>query len=337
MNKFLILTLLGLIFTGISRGTGTSENSPCAVVTKSGKGVEAIPLKGKILTRFKDHAPLECGSMIVTHAEGISIRLDNQVTIKIAPNSFFEIAKAKKESHRLYRGEVLVDAPVGTPVQAITTPNGKVMLQGGVDWIQYHAEEKETTVAAFSKTCKFQNKFDERAEQTVHAGEMSRLALDGERIIPTQPELVEPGSAESALEHFDLAAEEKTKFMSAVTKVVEGRTKSFTAELENWKENKDAEETYAPSRGIASVKKKDEAVDELEAEHTMNLLKARLYGESEELKHWDEEDRKPASVGASDSEPKALNDSFYEQAKKKNKAESKRLMDKISRLPVEDQ
>ena len=70
----------------------------------------------------------------------------------------------------------------------------------------------------------------------------------------------------------------------------------------------------------------------------MNLLKEHLFGESSEIKSLDEEERSPASVPSGDGagQKGKINDQLYEQIKKRNSKEGKRLIDEISRLPVDE-
>ncbi len=338
MNKFIGLVLASMIFSSFSQGTKASEEVTCAIMVKAGKGVEAIPPQGKVLTRFKDSHPLACGSMVITHNESAWVRLSSQVNIKIAPNSFIELAKSKEDSHKLYRGNMLVDAPIGTANQVVMTPNGKMVLHGGVVWMEYRSEEKLTSVGSFVAQCKFQNRYHDQAVQTVHAGEISHLAIDNSRIIPSQPELMQTGSVEKLLTQFDVTKDDRDQYLFSIDKSYESKLRSFTAELENWGQKKDE-----PSRDIASVSGKPsfkDAIDDKEAQHTLKILKERLYGEAADLKKLDEEEssvRAPASVvTAPVAENKKLQDTVYEQTKKKNAKEGRRLIDEISRLPVDE-
>jgi hypothetical protein len=78
-----------MVVAGIAFASSMPDEVPCALLMKFGRGTQIIPPEGKVQTRFLVDQPVVCGSMIVTHAEGVWIRHSNQALFKIGPNSFF--------------------------------------------------------------------------------------------------------------------------------------------------------------------------------------------------------------------------------------------------------
>ena len=255
MNKTMLMFLAVIscsIFSSHQGFAAPAAGVPaCALITKAGRGVEVIPPQGRVVTRFKNDFPIPCGTMVITHHEPVWVQLASRVQFRLAPDTFVEFSKGNGDPLRLFRGNILVDAPVGTDRQVLLTPNGKTILDGGVAWIQYQPAEKQTTVSSLVRSCRLQNRFYEAAEQVLHSGESSHLAVAGDRIVPSQPELADSGSIGAILAQFELSPEDVQRYSFAVNRSFEGKLKSFTAELENWTQNKEE-----PSREIASVSKK---------------------------------------------------------------------------------
>lgn len=323
-----LVTLSAFAVAGIAFAASTPDVVPCAMMLKAGNGVQIIPPQGAVQTRFQVDQPIVCGSMVISHAEPVWIRHQDQTVFKLGPNSFFEIGKKKTDAHRLYRGQVLVNAPPSIPTMTLTTPNGEVEFKGGVAWIEYSPTEKETAVASFNRTVDFKNKFSADAVQTVNVAEISRLTLNQDRVIPSQPVVMSPSSIKEALQGFDLADDEHEELTQVVQRVFENRAKSLTADIEDWSEIAKAAEA---ARSIASVpekkvKKTEVAINPAEAKFSMDLLKKHLYGDDEDMKMLNDESRKPASV-------QKLDDSEYEKKKKKKKQETQRLIDEVSKIP----
>ena len=320
-----------LLFSANSEGTSGVDGAPCAVVVKVGQGTQVIPVAGKIQTKFQIDTPISCGSMVITHKEPMWIRHANQTVFKLAPDSFFELGKVKGDVHKLYRGDLMVNGAPSVPTQSITTSNGQIEFSGGSILIKYSADLKETVVASFSRSCLFQNKFSTSASQEIHTGEISRLSLHQDRIIPSQPEVVNPSSVKEVVARFNLSKEEESEMVAVVGRVFEGRAKSFVTDLENWKSV-----PVEPERSIASEPKKAKAtaLDEAEAKHTMEMMRERLYGTARDLKNVDEEfpSRKPASV----KDHPAVEDPLYEEGKKTKAKEAQRLIDEVSNMKTED-
>jgi hypothetical protein len=322
-----VFVVAGMAFAG-----STPDEVPCAMMLKFGRGTQVIPPEGKVQTRFEADQPIVCGSMVITHADSVWIRHSNQTVFKIGPNSFFELGKAKAEPHRLYRGQLLMTAPPSIPELTLSTPNGEVSFKGGVAWIQYAPEQKETSVASFNRNFEFKNKFNEEALQNVRVGEISRLILNQDRLVPSQPVVMSPSSVKEALNGFELAAAEQTELTKVVERVFEARAKSLTSDIDDWAE---IERTEQASRSIASVPEKASkntrsAIDPKEAKFSMDLLKKHLYGDEEDMKMLNDDSgaesvRAPASA-------KKLQDPEYDRMKAKKKQETQRLMKEVSEL-----
>jgi hypothetical protein len=315
-----LMLITRIVFAGTPAETASLEDAPCATMMKFGAGTQAIPIHGKVQTRFQDGHPVSCGSMIITHTEAAWMRASDQTVMKIAPNSFFELGK-KGAPHRLYRGKLLVTAPPSIQNLNFTTPNGEVSFKGGVAWIEYDPAVRETVTAAFNRSFEFKNKFKAEAFQKVQAGEISRLIVSEERVIPTQPVVMSPSSVKQALMGFSLVEDEQRELVEVVERVFEGRAKSLASDIESWEQI--PEET--PQRSIASKKASKPAIDVDEARFSMGLLKQRLYGDENELKMLDDETRKPASI-------QNLDDPEYERQKKVKKSETQRLIDEVSKM-----
>ena len=316
-----------LVVAGMAFASGTRDDVPCALLVKFGRGTQVIPPAGKVQTRFEAEQPVICGSMVVTHDEGAWIRHANQTLFKVAPNSFFELGKAKADAHHLYRGEILMTAPSSIAMLTLATPNGEVDFKGGIAFVQYAPADKQTSVASFNRSFDFKNKFNGQAYQTVRAGEISRLMLSEDRIVPSQPVVMSPSSVKESLVGFEMTGEEKEELAQVVQRVFEARAKSLTTDIEDWN---DLEKTVA-DRQIASVPEKVTknsrlALDPEEAKISMDMLKKHLYGDDEDLKMLNDGPvRTPASAAK-------LNDSEYERKKKKKKQETERLIKEVSEI-----
>jgi len=334
--------LAGFVFiiAGIAFAASSEpKEPPCGVIVKFGIGTQIIPPQGKVQTRFENDQPVACGSMIVTHSDALWIRHSNLTVFKIGAHSFFELGKEKSNAHRLDRGSLLVTAPRGVPMTTLSTPNGEVEFDGGVAWVEYAPDQKETSAAAFSRSFTFRNKFNAEASQDVHAGEISRLAVNQERIVPSQPEVMNPTSVKEALSGFGLAADESQSMQNVVERVFALRAKSLTTDIEDWDEIERSVETDQRSdRQIASVpdgKNVRNAIDPKEAKHTMELLKEHLYGSAADLKMLDDDDGltpKASSRSPASKTGGKLVDPEYERIQKKKKRETQRLIHEVSNL-----
>ena len=325
-SAFLTFLIVGVGVTGISKGTD-SVGIPCGVVTKVGHGAQIIPPHGKVQVKFEVDQPVVCGSMVITHHETVWVRHSNQTIYKIAPDSFFELGLSKDSPNRLYRGEMLVSAPPGVAEEFVTL-NGKIKFTGGVAWIQYEPKDKETSAASFNRSFIFGNKFNEKATQEVRVGEISRLKLGDPRVVPTQAEVIHVASVKEVISHFGLTDADQDEMSKIVERVYETRAKTLTADIENWKET-EQEKGEPVKRSIASVPSQSKpALDDAEAEHTMELFKKKVYGE-EDLNLL-EEDRKPASASGA-----PLSDPLYEREKKSKAAEAKKVVKEISDLKTD--
>jgi|GEM_PF-3153121 len=330
-----VFIVAGIAFAASSE----PKEPPCGVIVKFGIGTQVIPPQGKVQTRFENDQPVACGSMIVTHSDPVWIRHSNLTVFKVGAHSFFELGKEKSNVHRLDRGSLLVTAPRGIPMTTFSTPNGEVEFDGGVAWIAYAPEQKETSAAAFSRSFNFRNKFNTEASQDVHAGEISRLAVNQERIVPSQPEVMNPTSVKEALHGFGLAADESQSMQSVVERVFALRAKSLTTDIEDWDE---VEKSVDTDRQIASVPDgKDSgnqnvrnSIDPKEAQHTMELLKEHLYGSAADLKMLNDDGLTPKASSRSPASKSGekLVDPEYDRIQKNKKREMQRLIHEVSNL-----
>ena len=329
----LILSLIPVL-VGITFARATPDETPCGVVMKIGKAAQVIPSHGSVQTRFTEEAPIGCASMVITRQEPFWIRLADQTVLKIAPQSFVEIPKEGSKVFRVYRGQVLVSAPPGIATQTWSTPNSEAIFKGGVAYIQYHPDTRVTTVSCFNRDFEFRNKFNENAATTVHAGEMSHLAIQEASVKPSQPAVMNHQSVVQVLANLQLSESDQTEMVASVKRVYQAREKSLTSEIEDWETPADAHEE--PSRSIASVPvkgvaKPQKAVDPKEAEFVTRMMNERLYGTEKDQTAADA-GRKPASV-----KTKApLIDSEQVKQQRVLKQETKRVEKEIGQIQDEE-
>lgn len=326
MNK-LALTLLSLLL--VSGPLAHAGDDTCALVEKFGKATQVIPKQGAVVTRFESQTPISCGSMVITHGDGFWIRYSNQVMVKIAPHTFFEIGKSVGDVHRLYRGDLLVSGPAGSGDMTFTTPNGEVHFEGGVFTVQYQTETRTTSVASFNRAVDFKNKFNTQAFQQVKVGEISRLTIHDIRVVPTQPVAMSPTSVKEAMTSFDLPDAEREEMVAIVARVYENRAKTLVSDLESFKE---IPEGKADNRSPASLGRYKPAVDEKEEEFAMKVLRRRLYQNDEELEK--KTARKPASEEGRGAVK--IDDSGKKKTDLKKKKETDRVLKEISSLNTEE-
>ena len=324
MKRFPKSILIALpIALGIAFAQATPDESPCAVVVKSGKGSQVIPPQGKVQVHFPDNAAVACGSMVITHEEPFWIKGSDLTLVKIAPHSFVEVPKFKSSLWHLYRGELLVSAPPGVSTQTWSTPNSESEFKGGVAWIQYDATGRKSTVACFNRTFEFKNKFNGDAKQTVSAGEMSKLSITAEQVLPSQPVVMAPESVAATVKMLGLPKEDTDELVSIVKRVYDDRSKSLVSEVTEWDHlDEQNEQNRAPAS--VPVKKVHSPIDVKEADFVNDMLKAHLYGEDEPTGP----SRAPASVG----QKQKISDTEKTRQEQKLKQETKRIEKEIDRL-----
>ena len=334
MNKTwfsLLPVLMGIAFAQIA-----PDETPCGVVMKTGKGVQAIPPHGKVQTHFSLEGPVACGSMLITQQEAFWIRMADQTVVKIGPRSFIEVPKSSSQIFRIHRGSALVSAPPGIYTQTWTTPNAESVFKGGVAYIQYVPSDHVTTVGCFNRNFEFRNKFNGNAVQLVRAGETSHLMIQEAQVTPSQPSVMSHASVEVALAAFSLPAADHAELAAIVKRVYDERTQSLASEIEDWDgtSGKTPTEKTAPSRTIASVKESahPQAVDPKEANFVAAQLRAHLYGEDSVEKKQISNGRKPASA----SETAALVDPEDTVKKAKLGQEMKKLEKEIEKIDVSE-
>lgn len=325
MNKHTRYWLAMLSLVLATGATASAGDDSCALVEKFGKATQVIPKKGAVLTRFTGNESIACGSMIITHGDGFWIRYSNQVMVKLAPHTFFEVGKSVGDTHRVYRGEALVSGPSGSGDMIFTTPNGEVHFEGGVFSVKYQTQTRTTSVACFNRSVEFKNKFNTAAYQEVKTGEISRLTIHDIRVVPTQPVAMSPTSVKEGLAGFALPDAEQEEMVAIVSRVYESRAKSLVSDLENFK---DIPETKEDNRSPASLGRYKPAVDEKEEEFTMKVLRRRLYQDDPEL------EKKSARAPASDAgrAPAKIDDSKMQKIEQKKKKETDRVLKQISDL-----
>lgn len=331
MNKG---TLLFSVFSILiaTQAYASDAPAPCAVIEKFGKATQVIPKSGPVVTRFNEEDPVACGSMIITHVDGFWIRYSNQVTVKIAPNTFYEVGMKISDPHRIYRGDALVSGPTGSGKMIFGTPNGEIHFEGGVFAVKYQTQTRTTSVASFNRSVDFKNKFNTQAFQRVSVGEISRLTIHDIRVVPTQPTTMSPSSVKEAIQSFGLAQAEQDEMIAIVARVFEDRAKSLVSDLEDFKSIPEAKEE---DRSPASLSRYKPSVDEKEEELTMKILRRRLYGNDAELEKASE--RKPASVEGEKTEKAVkIEDSKKKVIEVKKKKEMDRVMKEISNLNTEE-
>ena len=322
------------VVIGIAFAQATPDRGPCGVVSHVGEGTELIPKAGKIQTKLFENAPIPCDSMVITHEDPFWVKLADQSVIKVAPHSFIEIPKSDSKTFHLYRGQVILTSAPGISTQTWSSPNSEVLFQGGVSFIQYKPEDRITVVSSFNREFQFRNKFNAEAKVTVHAGEMSHLAIQEANVNPSQPAVMNRISVVQALASFKLSEPDQTELSEVVKRVYDDRAKSLTSELKDW--NSEAQdENEAPSRTLASVRgvsKPEKALDPAEAEFVNRKMREHLYGDANDAKIMSDV-RKPASITAKSRE---VVDSEQTKQKLNLKRETKRLEKEIERTDVSE-
>ncbi|NDG85229.1 MAG: hypothetical protein EBX52_09380 [Proteobacteria bacterium] len=306
-----------------------ASDVPCAVVTKAGKGAQIIPEKGHVESRVRVDQGIACGSMMITHAEPVWIRLSNMTVVKLGPETFVEIADPELKRLRLYRGSALLTAPASLAAQVWTTPNAELEFHGGVSVLQYTPADRVSIAGCFNRKVSFRNKFNEAAAIELSAGEMSHLAITEGRVKPSRAGVMHHSAVAEVLAQFGLENAEREQFVAVVKQVYEDRAKSLVSGIESFGEGSDG-----PGRTIASVPQGSKhVIDPKEAAFTLKLLKERIYGSEDEQNRFAPPPirvkRAPASVNT------ALGDDVKVNQEKKFKQESKRIGKEIERLDLE--
>ncbi len=333
MNEWVRSFLVFMFLLGSS--PVRAEDAPCAVVTRVGRGVQIIPEKGRVLNKVELDQGVPCGTMILTHDEALWLKLSNQTTVKLGPRSFMEIPSESAQSYKLYRGAALLTAPASLSTQTWSTPNSELDFKGGVAVLQYLPEEKTSIAGCFNRKVDFRNKFNSTAMQELSAGEVSRMAIQEGRVRPAQPTVANHGSVMEVLGQIGLPREDQEQIVSVVKQVYEDRSKALVSTIHDW--NGSDEE---PSRGLASVDvKKKSAVDEKEAEFTMNQLRNRLYGTKDEQKRYIPPifpERAPASAGDPGPNDTSIDDSEHKRQDGVFRMEAKRVEKAIERFRTDE-
>lgn len=312
--------MMSFIFASWGTAVADTGEAVCAVVTKTGNGLQVIPEKGKVMTRLEQDAAVPCGSMVLTHADPVWIQLADQTVVKMGPMSFIEVPSKDARSFRMYRGAIMLSSPASLVSKTWSTPNAEVDFKGGVVVIQYLPEERMTLTGCFNRKVEFRNKFNSKAVQELSAGEMSRLAIQEGRVQPTHPSIMHPNSVGDVLTRIGLAPSEQEQIVAVVRQVYDDRSKSLVADISDWSDGE------GPSRSIASIPQGGKhTVDPKEAELTMRLLKDRLYGT-------DEEQTKFVPAPHASRAPASVKDERGELKKKKFKTEVHRIGKEIDQL-----
>ena len=329
MNKAIGFFLLWFSGLSVQVANAFETDAPCAVVTRAGRGVQIIPEKGHVENKIAVDHGVSCGSMIITHADPLWIRLSSMTVVKLGPETFLEIPNSHAKAFRLYRGSVLLTAPASLIAQTWTTPNAELEFKGGVSLLQYVPSEKNTIAGCFNRKVEFRNKFNESAVQELSAGEMSHLAIQEGRVKPARPGVMHHSTVTEVLSQVGVESDEKDQLVAVVKQVFEDRAKSLVSGIETFGEGEGQ-----VNRSIASVPQTSkQVVDPKEAAFTLKLLKDRVYGTEEEQKRFVpapiQARRAPASaVGITDEVKKAQEQKF--------KKESKRIEKEIERLDLDD-
>ena len=338
MTKLKIRIVIASLFAGaliffemVQARAAEVVDKECAILTRFENGSQVIPPHGAVITRFKEEMPLACGSMVYTYKNVMNFKHVSLTQVKLGTESFFEVSKAKsneaENSFYLYRGKVLVSAVPNKKMVYIHTPNARIDFQGGLALIQYDPAKKLTTVASFSSKFEFRNKFNLAATQTVNSGEMSTLGVSGQRVVPSQPEVMSGFSVKEVLISFHLPAPEKEEMIRVVESAYETRSNELLSDIEEWNDFEQAEEPVrAPASTAAKSVKKIQAIDPVEANFTVQMMKKHLYGGEEGVKMIQENHsaRKPASESIQDPE--------RERIKKKQQKEVDEVLKGISNL-----
>ena len=325
MNKILFTTIL------FSFASLPAIADVCGHVNKGSKNAQLIPIQGKIKTQLVKDDILSCGSMLITHEDSVWIELSDLTQFKVAPNTFIEFSKKENLRHQLFRGEVMVVAPPSIREFELTTPNSVTLFHGGVMLVRYAPKNKETILASFNRKVTFKNKFHLDAEQVVDAGEMSRLWIGESRIVPSQPELMNPRSVKMAFQPFGLEKDEITELTAVIQRAEVSRSKSLVADLESW-EDIEKDNGGSISRSLASV-----SIEPKEADIGLALLKKHLYGDETDRKMFNdpgssEDLRNPASIRPSEK----FNDTQYQRKKAKESSQMKKVLENIRNFDPEN-
>ncbi len=319
MNKWgLVLTLSCMVL--MKPVFASDADAVCGVLTKTGRGIQMIPEKGRVQTDLTVDSPVPCGSMVLTHDAPAWIKLMDQTVVKLGPRSFIEVPGPESKSFRMYRGAIMLSAPASLIARTWSTPNSEIEFKGGVVVLQYIPEDRITIAGCFNRKVEFKNKFNSSAAQELQAGEMSRLAIQEGRVTPTHPAILHPASVGNVLASLGLEPSEQEQVVAIVKQVYQDRSKSLVADIQDWSGNE------GPSRSIASIPQSSKrTIDPKEAEFTMKILKDRLYGT-------DEEQTKYVPEPMTRRAPASIRDEHKEQAGKKFKTEVRRIEKEIDRV-----
>ncbi len=313
-------------------------SAPCAQVTKADQGFQITDQHGKIRTVFNEKSEgVECGAIISTHEGTAWIKTQGQTAMKFGPDTYFEFNRMDKtkEFYTLYRGRLLLQSPPQKKTLIIFTPQAQIEYNGGVAWVEYMPDSKITQVASFNKNVRIQNRFNEKAFQLVHAGEMSGMDFGDPRVVPKQPEVMSSASANALLTKLKLNTEERESFVQVVERVYDDRTKSLESELEGWK---DISKPQEEGRSLASETKKDskpsqretiETIQEREAAFVMDQFKKRVYSGVQPTA-----ERDPAAesqrVSSEKITPKKLTDPEYKKVLESQEREKQKVLKQLS-------
>jgi hypothetical protein len=324
MSRILVI-LAALSGLGMDFARAGKEDVVCAVLTRTGRGLQVIPEKGRVMTDLPVDSPIPCGAMVLTHDAPVWIKLSDQTQVKLGPRSFIEVPEVESRTFRMYRGAVMLSAPASLISRTWSTPNSEIDFKGGVVILQYLPEERLSIAGCFNRRVEFRNKFNSNASQELGAGEMSRLAIQEGRVRPTHPAILHPSSVGNVLASLGLEQADQGEVLAIVKQVYEDRSKSLVAGIQAWPGSE------GPSRSIASIPQSSKStIDPKEAAITLQVLKDRLYGTKEE-----QEKFVPAPAKSLKRSPASVQDPYREEADRKFKKEVKRIEKEIDRLDLD--
>lgn len=193
---------------------------PCATVTAAHGTSRVMDATRTILNDGERGVAVACGGWVMVSQGTLSLEHRDGYRMTFSADSFAQLNENNLTGHfdrealTLFRGQVMIRSPQGSPTFQGITPDGRVRLANATGLLIYATGDEETQLIALDGKSSLENRFLAEQRVTVAPGEVTSMSRKTARTMPSIPQAVAIASLRGKLDGLRVREADRDRYLA---------------------------------------------------------------------------------------------------------------------------
>ena len=215
--EFLLLMTLGSAWA--SQPTTTHAPEPCAVVESTVGSSQILDPTRTRVDEAEKGASVACEGWVLGTVGHVTLKHRDGYRLTVSGGSFVQLpenntdGRYSSEGLILFRGQVLIRVPQGSPKFQAITPDGRVRMANSTAILIYSTAEEDTQLISLEGKSSLENRFQPDRRVTADPGEATLISRKTLRTVPSAPKAMSLASLRAKVDEFGVKGTERAEFL----------------------------------------------------------------------------------------------------------------------------